>query len=57
LVPDRARRFLQIALIMIGMITVIAIPMIFLWPGSSIPIARERRIMPSSLWASEAGNA
>ena len=29
-VPDRARRFLQIALIMIGLVTVIAIPIILL---------------------------
>jgi hypothetical protein len=29
-VPDRGRRFMQIALIMIGGVTVIAIPMIFL---------------------------
>jgi hypothetical protein len=29
-VPDRGRRFLQIALIMIALITVIAVPMIFL---------------------------
>jgi hypothetical protein len=29
-VPDRGRRFMQIALIMIGLVTVIAIPMIFL---------------------------
>ena len=30
LVPDRARRYLQIVLIMSGLITVIAVPMIFL---------------------------
>ena len=35
-VPDRGRRFLQIALIMIGLIIVIAIPMIFL-RGSQPP--------------------
>jgi hypothetical protein len=35
-VPDRGRRFLQIALIMIGLVTVIAIPMIFL-RGSQPP--------------------
>ena len=29
-VPDRGRRFLQVALIMSGLITVIAVPMIFL---------------------------
>jgi hypothetical protein len=29
-VPDRGRRFLQVALIMIALITVIAVPMIFL---------------------------
>jgi hypothetical protein len=29
-VPDRARRHLQIALIMIGMVTVVALPMIYL---------------------------
>jgi hypothetical protein len=29
-VPDRARRFLQVALIISGLITVIAVPMIFL---------------------------
>jgi hypothetical protein len=29
-VPDRARRYLQLALIMSGLVTVIAIPMIFL---------------------------
>jgi hypothetical protein len=29
-VPDRGRRYLQVALIMIGMITVIAVPMIYL---------------------------
>lgn len=30
LVPDRARRFLQLALIISGLVTVIAVPMIFL---------------------------
>jgi hypothetical protein len=35
-VPDRGRRFLQLALIMIGLVTVIAIPMIFL-RGSQPP--------------------
>jgi hypothetical protein len=35
-VPDRGRRFLQIALIMIGLIIVIAIPIIFL-RGSQLP--------------------
>jgi hypothetical protein len=30
LVPDRARRYLQFALIMIGLVTVIALPMIYL---------------------------
>jgi hypothetical protein len=29
-VPDRGRRYLQIALIMIALVTVIAVPMIFL---------------------------
>ena len=30
LVPDRARRYLQFALIMVGLVTVIALPMIYL---------------------------
>jgi hypothetical protein len=37
LVPDRARRYLQIVLIMSGLITVIAVPMIFL-RGSQPPV-------------------
>jgi hypothetical protein len=37
LVPDRARRYVQLGLIMSGMVTVIAIPMIYL-RGSQPPV-------------------
>jgi hypothetical protein len=37
-VPDRGRRYLQIALIMIALVTVIAVPMIFL--RGSQPVAK-----------------
>jgi hypothetical protein len=36
-VPDRARRFLQVGLIVIALVTVIALPMIFL-RGSQPPV-------------------